>query len=511
MGASSTLERLAQEAVAIFGRPESIPPAVRRRAAIQHLSAAGAARQVLAAHPEAASDLAQGDVPTLAGRSASLEDAVALHTGLAGWLELDDHLLRGRSCAATVAAAWAGTNVSHSVDQLLAATVLGNELAGRIGLAASLGAPEWGCPPATAASVALVLGLLKGRNAAQIAGAMAAALAGQSQSITDRTGTTAISTGEAIAAVAGVRAADAAGDVSVLNRGGLLEQWSWRPLYGALEGLGGVWLTHTLTTRTHAVAPAGQTAVEAVAEILARHVKAADKRLRVDQVERIVVRVPAAAAGLGVRGALEPSSIPWSVPNALGILVARHSLGPADLTRDSLSKHADAIAHVAERVEWVVDRGMSARALAPQVRVLGPLVADFRWSDARKVLQRGLSGERRPGRPSRRQLAVWTELVQTIWRTRGPAPGLSAVATDAWQLHLPVEVELFTTRGGRWPERRSLPAGGPGADHASMLRGVLGRFEGIPGCTLQTDRILGPSGTTSALAEIRHIMGNDDC
>lgn len=509
MGATTTLERLVQGALDVYAHPDRIPPAVRTRAAIQHASAAGVVRSVLASHPDADIDLPEGPVPRAgAGGPTEAADAVAFHAGLASWLELDDHLLRGRSCAATAAAVWAATRSDQTVDQALAATVAGNELAGRLGLATAFGAPEWGCPPATAAATALVTGLLQGQDLPALVGGVAAALGGPVQAISDRPTSHPFASPDAKAARRGVDSVGQRGDAGILDgENSLLNEWSWRPVPAALEGFGSVWLTDTLTTRSRAVAPAGQTAVEAVAEILARHVKAADKRLRVDQVERIVIRVPAAAAGLGIRGALEPASVPWSVPNLLGVLVARHSLVAADLAPAVLDKHRDAIAHVADRVEWVVDRGMSARALAAQARVLGPLAGDFRWQDARKVLMRALAGERRSGRPSRTQLEVWVDLARTLWRQRGNTSGLAAVQVDGWQLQLPVEVELYTTRGGRWPERRTLPEGGAGSDHSKLVASVVGRFSDLPGGEADVSSWLQASGDADAAGWMARLMG----
>ena len=57
---------------------------------------------------------------------------------------------------------------------------------------------------------------------------------------------------------------------------------------------------------------------------------------------------------------------------------------------------------------------------------------------------------------------------------------LTQVDVASWQLHLPVEIQLYTTRGGRWPERRSLPEGSPGSDWSHTRAFVLRRFDGTP-------------------------------
>lgn len=498
MDPSPTLLRLVRAAVNIYARPDRLPGAVRDRAVVQHLSAAGLVRSVAAHHDVRPATSSDGTVVRIGAEAASAADAVAWHAGLAGWLELDDHLLRGRSCAATAAAAWAGTTRDHTWDQVLAATVAGNELAGRLGLATLLGAPEWGCAPATAAATALVTGLLAGRTADEIAGSVAWALSDDVQAVSDRPARDPSTSADASAARRGVRSLDQRGDLRILDgTDSILARWSWRPLPGALAGMGTVWLTDTITHRSLACAPAGQTAVEAVAEILARHVKAADKRLRVDQVERIELRVPAAAAGLGVEGALEPASVPWSMPNLLGVLVAQHSLGPADLTPEVLQRRQAEVAAVASKVDVVVDRGLGARALHAQLEVLGPLFGGLGWKDARTVLQRTLAGERKAGRPSRDRLQIWARLVRSLWQQRGVVADLTGVAIDGWQLHLPVEVNLYTTRGGRWPERRSLPTGGPGAPWQPTVDTVVRRFTEVSGCadTPQAMRTADPQGS----------------
>ncbi len=475
MGSPTTLERLVQASVDLYSQPAGIPTAVMERAALQHLSAAGVVRSVVASHELEAPTEPMGESFRLGGTPTDPAGAVAWHTGVGAWLEVDDHLLRGRSCTANAAAAWASATSSHSHSQVLAATVAGNELSGRIGLATLLGAPEWGCAPATAASTALVVGLLRGMSVDALTQSVAAALGDGGQPVSDRPTPLPLDGPDARAARRGVASVGEAGDPARFDA--QLAEWSWHPLRGALEGFGTSWMTDTITSRMRVSAPSGQTAVESVAEVLKRHVKAAGKRLRVDQVERIVVRVPAAAAGLGVRGALEPSSMPWSLPNLIGLLVAQHSLSAADLRPTVLAKHADAIGHVADRVEWVVDRDLSARSLSAQLAVLGPLVGDFGWRDARTVLSRTLAGTRKAGRPERKQIAVWMGLLQRLWAQRGRSADLASVDVASWQLHIPVELEVYTTRGGRWPERRSLPEGSPGASWSDQVAAILERYD----------------------------------
>jgi len=411
--------------------------------------------------------------------------AVAWHTALAGWLELDDHLLRGRPCAAIAAAGWASAGTA-SLEQLLAATVAGNEVAGRVGLATVLGADSWGCPPATAAGVAVTAGLLAGLDEPALCHAVGLALSAPSTSIA-RTPDVPAVISHARAAEAGMRAVLQARSgeqtsLDLLDRAdGFLSSLSWRPLLGALSGMGTAWLTDTISHRRFACAPAGVTAVDSVAEILARHVKAADKRLRVDQVERIEVYGPGVLASMAASGPLLPSALPWALPELLGLLVARHDLSAADLSPDVLRAQADGIRRVADRVEVFVQPSRTAEALTAQLDVLGPLLAELGWRDARREL-RHLSGSAdRFGGQGRggEGLRAVLRLVRSAAGLRALTAGqLQDVDVASWQLHLPVEVQLYTTRGGRWPERRLLPDGSPGADWTQTQQLVHRRFDG---------------------------------
>jgi hypothetical protein len=77
-------------------------------------------------------------------------------------------------------------------------------------------------------------------------------------------------------------------------------------------------------------------------------------------------------------------------------------------------------------------------------------------------------------------LSVAKLLRAAVGLRRAAAVELPHIDVASWQLHLPVEIQLYTTRGGRWPERRSLPEGSPGSDWSHTRAFVLGRFDGTP-------------------------------
>ena len=91
-----------------------------------------------------------------------------------------------------------------------------------------------------------------------------------------------------------------------------------------------------------------------------------------------------------------------------------------------------------------MDRGLRS-VFAFAARRIGAFAGDFDWKDARKVLSRTLAGKRKAA--VRIETAqVWAELVQRMWAQRTPAT--SRIDMSSWQLHIPVEVELYTTRAG---------------------------------------------------------------
>ena len=125
---SQTLHRLARWASELD--VSSLPPDVLLRARLQHLSTAGAVRASLEA-PLAPALLragSSGRSPVIGGLRKGLarRDAVRLHAALATQLVYDDTLFQA-SPSSAVTATWACAGKA-SLDDLLAATVIANEL-----------------------------------------------------------------------------------------------------------------------------------------------------------------------------------------------------------------------------------------------------------------------------------------------------------------------------------------------------------------------------------------------
>ncbi len=486
MAAPSTLSGLVRSALALVAQVEQIPPLVLERARLQHMSAATAivGASACVRDVDIGLDSSAGTVPRYSRNPSDAASAVGLHAAFAGWLQQDDLSLRGRSAAAIAAAAWAAARPHHSFGTVLAATIAGNELAGRLGLVTALGAPSWECPVATAAGTAMTTGLLAGLTEHDLARAIALALADMPVpraalgSAQERARADADACRRGVGAVLRVAAgAPDSGPLDVFDVGSpLLAAMSWHPLHGAWDGVGTVWLTETLSFRAHCCAPAIQTAVQSVAEVLRRHLKAADKRLRVDQVERIELVGPAALAPFVARGTGMADSVTASIPDALGVLVARHALGADDLQASVLEAERERVAAIADRVTVRTDPSLSLRTWVAQLQVLRPLLG----RPPRALWQRVLRGQMGPGfprlsLPRRASLAPAWEALRAL-RAESTSGSLVDVDVSAWRMRIPVEAYVFTTRGGRWPERRDLPDGSPGAAWETTVAAVSARL-----------------------------------
>ncbi len=79
----------------------------------------------------------------------------------------------------------------------------------------------------------------------------------------------------------------------------------------------------------------------------------------------------------------------------------------------------------------------------------------------------------------------------------------------AWQLQIPVEVEVYTTRGGRWPERRVLPEGGPGASWAAQVQAIVERLDNADGAGADGAAWMARPSTDGAAEAVAMLLGTD--
>jgi hypothetical protein len=417
------------------------PPAVHARLALLHASVAGALRAV-----------APGARPEAAGGLEAAAEALSTHC-------LEDLLFGGvPATAAALGARAAGVQDSAGV---LRGTLAGLEVSGRLGLALLL-APE----PALVAERAGALGaavgwaVARGVDEAGLRKVIAAALAAP---------------GDAPAAVVGVRAAAAAlgGAAPASSAPGLSALGAGAvPLPAAFSGEGAAWVTLSIAFALSPVRPGARTTVEAVFEILRRHVKAADKRLRLDQVESIAVAGSAAVVrgSVGASDALHPGSA------SLGAVVARVFAGHTLDARLWSGPAPEDVAALDARITVLHDPARSLSTAFHRLEVLAPL---FSTVPLPVLLRHAVARLLPLGQGDLRGLprVLWAARLDRLHALRRDAPpSLAHAALEQLQHRGDVEVRLSTTRGGVWPERRALPEGSPGWSWADTVARVGARL-----------------------------------
>ena len=423
MGGS--LNELCGWAAALSAR--DLPDDVSRIARLQHLALAGSARRLSA-------------LPS--GMACGKSEAGTVASFLL--FNFDDRLLGGRVGAAAVPVAWA--HAGRTVDDLVVATVVANELAGRAGLAGLLAhRPDQIEVRTLRVGAAVMRAKLNGASAAELARAVEGALGG----VGNAPMAAASSVSGALNLASSILEASVDGSAQSTEEGiPSLDPWS---------GGGSVWLTRTLLVPRFPGTPWANVALEALDVILVRHLKASEKRLRADQVERIELRTAfsPAATEEGSRGWAAPALGAWSIAEAFGVMVAHHELGPEWIDAGAAPDKVADIAAVASRVEIVHDWRLNVRKGRVAAETLGPLLGEV-----------GVLTVLRAAKPlfvGRPTLEGWGPMlgerpwaiVQGLLR-KGGLPACTLEGAQFW----PTDLKLYTTRGGWWPERRSMPSGG---------------------------------------------------
>jgi len=443
------------------------------------------------------------------GTTTSTVNSARIHASRAGWTDCLDHLLGGPTGVGAVCAAF-GFAKGATLETMLAAVVVGNEVGGRIGSAMLLGPNHsvgsgWVYTTSAAASAGRMMGL----GPKQMSHAIALALVAGSavpRSVIGGEGR-ALAIGGFVAA--GVEAARAAqvgvqGPTDILDAaGGVLDTSCWLPLRHAFSGLGTAWLTETVSFPRWPGPAVWHAALDCVNEILARHVKAADKRLRSDQVTAIHVQLPAPAVALdgwsNRHGLRVSEGLGHALRHAIGALVVEHQLGSAELQPERWAERIERYGDVASRVTVTHDLDLTLGFMGSMVETAAPLIGGITEAEWRNLLGRfetpevgwpalGIKGLRSiiKHRPDR-----WLKTVRY-------APGdLADARLSDWQLHLGARVELSTTRGGVWPESLTFAKGSPGTPWNQVVEDVSARFaSGDP------DRLARVQGLIDSGAEV---------
>lgn len=451
--------------------PEDIPHDVLVRAQVQHLSAAGNLRAV---HRW----VLDPDQVTEAGRSAA---KCAL-------IDYSDHLFWGKTTLGAVFASLENPKGRSALDTLTA-TVVANEVAARYGAATSLSS-DTGQQAAQVHSLAAAAAWAKIHRltAEQTQASYARALNQTPPMSTPMSQASAEERAQSVGHCidAGILAAQWASENATSGASATLPS---KLLSGAFTGLGDCWLGRTTAYSLYPGHLFTQVPVQAVQEILRRHVKAADKRLRIDQIDRIEIRSHALTLGLtkgqGSSRPLDSASVCADLRRQIGVLFVTHELDAASIRTEELARHAEAIEWVADRVELIHDWPSTLSLVQSMRSSMGPLygavpLRDL-WKSSRNTKHGfGWSGLLPPS-------DQWGELLKArpdrLLSAAHPSNDLSEVDERAFRYCLPTEVKVYTTRGGWWPERRTMPEGAPGWNWQETVDGIASKF----GCGNEQD------------------------
>ncbi len=472
-----------------------VPNTVVQRVRLQHLGFAAVLRQVAAlpiARQLAAAGGRRGRARLVTGGSAPGRDAARLHGALGAGLGWGDHLFAGHTGAGALGASWALAK-GHSVDELFCATVAANEVAGRLGAALLIG-PDRGeaLGQVHALAAATAAGWLEGLDRRTLANAMALAVTGAAGIpfgvLAGEQSGAALAIGAAVQhgfdavqmAKKGVE-----GPLDAIEApGGVLDSGCWLPLRAAFTGLGQAWLSETLAYKLLPAADTLQAPLQAVQIVLERHVKAADKRLRPDQVLEIEVKLGApgwnAVQQASMRGRREAIALPYDLHRAIGALVVSHELDARQLGADWWASHGQAAAKVASRVRVVHDWHQTMDVTRGLVAVFAPLLAGVTFPELRAVSRRAIETH---GRLPRAGLGDLVTIVksrpdQLMEQIRYASGNLSDARLDEWQLRFGAKIRIATTRGGSWPGVQEIAKASPGWSWGETRSLVLAQHGG---------------------------------
>lgn len=512
-----TAQNLAQWALDL--RADHVPADVLMRCRLQQVSCAGALRAAadLPLARALGASAPRGKYTVIGrGKKSSQRESLRAHATLIGALDYGDSLLwvSGGSAACTAAWALAGApKAAFGAQDLDLAILAANEVSGRIGLAGMLApssGPAWLSTQAAAA--AIVAGRLKGLSTKELAHALALALGCAGKGLSPTMAARGLATAAAVQA--GLDAVDLAqagaqGDLELLDReqGYYGAHGCQTPLRTAFAGLGQAWLTHTLSLKLRPGSLFSATATDALVEILGRHVRAADKRLRPDQWTDCRVRCAWPTWSMQSAAAPGLPGLTWNLASLFGVLGKGHEIGSEQLSLDWWQEELPAIQQIADTVRVEHHWAYTVQAGAALLDQLGPLLSELSASDLQAAVARIGAGGPRLGAPvSRSELMGLYKnrpsgLLGLIKRPEGD---LSTVDLKAFRFTLPVDLRLSTTRGGFWPETRHVPDGGAAEPMEQLAARARKKF--AAGSAAHQERVAEVQGFQGPAGELLELL-----
>ena len=208
-------------------------------------------------------------------------------------------------------------------------------------------------------------------------------------------------------------------------------------LTGARLQLGKVWYWGTIRYTEVPGSLIWLTAIQSVVEILDRHIKAASKRLRWQQVKRIQVEAPHS-----LRGSAEDLRY-W-----IAAYVLTHSWNSEILSTDWQRTNAPALRSLMSVIEFEWSVKKTEEMWTQSLQELSTVFVGITPSQIAEVSDLPID------RWSVRQ-AEHRGLKSMIQRCQHSTNQTTQPQLDAFELCIPVEIRLLTSRGGTWPERRN--------------------------------------------------------
>ena len=132
------------------------------------------------------------------------------------------------------------------------------------------------------------------------------------------------------------------------------------------------------------------------------------------------------------------------------------------------------------------------------VSSVSPLFAGLTRAEMRALFERVING---PNQVDCRGLGHRLRVLQARpdrwWKVLAYSSGnLADVNWADWQPKSPMQVRLFTTRGGSWPEKRAVPEGAPGHSWNDTLHRIREGFSvGDSKLESRVDDLLNPDPT----------------
>ncbi len=476
-------------------RVDAVPEGVRRRVRAQVLSTLAAAHAAVhsSAFGVVAGTVAKwgaGESPVLAtGARVGLHAALLANASASMAFDYDDYLFLGHTGHSAV---WTslllGAQIDAVPEDVLAAIVAANEVAGRLGAACFYGPQNgqlWSFIHLAGAAVAAAR--VMRLDAARTAHALAIALSQPNYALyPGLMGCEAKLLTAATPAVAGLQAAQFAaegltGRLDVLDDPrGFLAHFSFHPQPHMLTGWGEAWVSETIAIKPYPGCAYVDAAIDAVREFL----PFASGKVRPEQVTAVNVDATLLTLGmnrLGWRGGpFGPVDVNFSIPLSVAIALLEGDLTARSVGDEGLARRRAEIEALAAKVHLRHDP-MLTQGLLDHVaeRIgIGRMLGTAGWRDLLRV-RRGMKRSLGETTVGLREVFPFLKSIPLGHLLSPPseAPSLSGVDFSRVTLPIGARVTLHTADGKAYQGFRHVPRGA-GADFDEVAR-EKGRREAV--------------------------------